>query len=236
MPKGLKELRIKKVKFRIPRSCVCPECRIRQPFKKHREHWKTVKDINLENPTILKVRVISAKCLNPDCKRKSFVLPTPGIDKYVRSTNRLIKESIAGVVEDNSTLPRISRRLTRTFNTTGSKSAIDRWKHKEADKYDIKDIIARLEFSGVLCVDEYMPKKSDNYHLIAGDALKIRLLYIEPVSEFYGRGFIQSFLSKLKSFGIEPYAIIFDLLTAFPKQARSVWPDIIIQFDYFHVE
>jgi hypothetical protein len=35
--------------------------------------------------------------------------------------------------------------------------------------------------------------------------------------------------------GINPWAIIFDLLAAYPKQVRKVWPKVIIQYDYFHV-
>jgi hypothetical protein len=236
MSGSLEGAKTKTIKFPIPRRCICPGCRIKQTFIKHKERWRTLKDMNLEGPLLLRVRIVYARCKNKDCKVYSFPLPTPGIERYARSSTRLRREAVAGVVEDNSTLPRISKRLSRSFNTTGSKSAIDRWKHKEADKYDIKDIISKLGFSGVLCVDEYMPTKADNYHLIAGDAIKVRLLYIEPVPEFYGRGFILSFLKKLKSFGIKPYAIVFDLLTAFPKQVKKVWPNIIIQFDYFHVQ
>jgi len=94
--------------------------------------------------------------------------------------------------------------LKRSLNTSRSKSSIYRWKRKEANKYNIKDIIARLELLGVLSLDEYMPTRSHKYHLIAGDAIKRRILYIEPVSEFYGRGYIEDFLCRVKELGIEP--------------------------------
>ncbi|MDI6840548.1 MAG: transposase [bacterium] len=129
----------------------------------------------------------------------------------------------------------MSVRLNRCFNTTGSQSSIYRWKRKEANKYDIKDIIARLEFSGILTLDEYMPKRADNYALVAGDAIKQRILYMETVSGFFGRGAVKSFLEKLVSFSIIPWAVVFDLWAAFPKQIRKVWPNIIIQYDYFHI-
>lgn len=233
------ESKIKVVKFRIPKTCQCPNCGLKQSFKKDHEHWKIVKDININNPTLLKVRIVSAKCLNSNCSTRSFALPIPGIEKYARSTKRLKVETIAGVVEDNSTAPRMSARLNRCFNTTGSQSSIYNWKQREADKYDIKEIITRLGFSGILTLDEYMPKRSDSYALIAGDAIRQRILYMETVQGFYGRGYgrgaVESFVKKLDGFGIKPWAIIFDLWAAFPKQVRKVWPDVIIQYDYFHI-
>jgi len=230
-----KEPNVKFIKFRIPKTCICPNCGTKQRFKKAKEYYKTVKEMNIDKSILLKVRVISAKCLNPNCSTKTFVLPTPGIEKYARSTNRLKNEAIAGIVADNSTAPRISNRLNRSFNTTGSTSSIYRWKKREADKYDIKDIIAKLEFSGILTLDEYKPKRSNNYSLIAGDAIKQRILYMESVPGLFGRGQVKKFLEKLASFGIKPWAIIFDLWAAFPKQVKKVWPGIIIQYDYFHI-
>jgi len=99
-----KEQRIKIKRTRIPKYCRCPTCGKRQPFKKKNEYWKRVKDIDLDYPTTVMVRMVSAKCFNPACKRESFTIPIPGIKKYGRSTNRLIAESIAGIIQDNSTL------------------------------------------------------------------------------------------------------------------------------------
>ena len=227
--------KIKILRHRIPKTCVCPNCGVRQPFKSAGKYWKTVKDIDLDRSVLLKVQIVRAKCLNPKCAVKSFALPTPGVEKYARNTNRLKTEAIAGVVADNSTAPRMSVRLNRCFNTTGSQSSIYRWKQKEANKYDIKEIISHLEFSGILTLDEYMPKRADNYALIAGDATRQRILYMETVSGFYGRGAVKSFLEKLANLGINPWAVIFDFWAAFPRQVRKVWPNIIIQYDYFHI-
>jgi len=205
-------------------------------------YYKTVKDINLDKELLLKVRVIYARCLNPNCSKKSFPLPTPGFDKYQRATSRLIQESTNSLVDDLSTTRRVSKRLNRIFNTTGSKSTVDRWKHKLADKFDIKEIIPKLEFSGILCLDEFKAKAIKVYNLIATDALKNRILYIHPLefTKFRGagtppRGSIESGLWKLKELGINPWAVIIDLLATYPKQIRKVWPHVIIQYDHFHV-
>jgi hypothetical protein len=69
-----------------------------------------------------------------------------------------------------------------------------------------------------------MPRRGGRYEQIAGDAIKFRILYIEPVPWFYGRGVTERFLQKLNSWEIKPYCVIFDLWTTFPKVVRKVWP------------
>jgi len=239
-----KEPVIKSVKVRLPKWVICPSCCMRQPFKKERENWKMVKDVSLNRAKILKVQTVYAKCLNPDCKLNSFALRGK-FERYQRATSRLKAEAVACLIEDNSTLPRVAQRLNRSFNTTGSKSAIDRWKHQEAGKYKFEDIIPHLNFSGILCFDEYKPKRSKTYDLIASDALGNKILYIDNVPSLYyapkfsagaiARGHIEDFIRKLKELNIIPYAVIIDLATAYPKQIKRVYPDAIIQFDYFHV-
>lgn len=235
---------VKTIKIRLPKWVRCPSCCQRQPFKKERENWKMVKDISLNKAKILKVQTVYAKCLNPACNLNSFALRGK-FERYQRATARLKAEAVAGLVEDNSTLPKVAQRLNRSFNTTGSKSAIDRWKHEEASKYTFESIIPHLNFSGILCFDEYKPKRSKTYDLIASDALSNKILYIDNVPSLYytpkfraggiARGHIEDFIRKLKGLSIIPYAVIIDLATAYPKQVRKVYPDVIIQFDYFHV-
>lgn len=223
------------VEPRLTRHTICPHCRKRQLFVKQKEHWRTVKAPHLQHPVLLKVRMIYAKCRNPSCPHKSFALPIPGIKRYQRATQLLISEAIAGVVQDNSTLHRIAQRLARSFNTTGSKSTLDRWKQRLASQYDFPEILRELQFSGALSIDEYMPRRGGRYEQLAGDALQVRILYIEPVPWFYGRGVTEKFLRKLDGWGIKPYCVIFDLWTTFPKVVRKVWPEASLQYDYFHV-
>jgi hypothetical protein len=220
---------------RIPQYVVCPFCGLRQPFAKETQYWRTIKAPHLKGPFILKIRMVCAKCQNPRCTHKSFSLPFPGIEHYQRATQGLIAEAVAGLVQDNSTLRRIAQRLSRSFNTTGSKSTLDRWKQRLASKYEFPQILSQLQFSGALCLDEYMPKGGGRYEQIAGDAIKVRILYLEPVPGLYGRGVTERFLCKLDHWGIKPYVVIFDLWTTFPKVVRKVWPEALLQYDYFHV-
>ena len=226
---------IQVIEPRIPHHVICPYCQQKQLFRKKKEHWRTIKAPHLKRRLLLKVRMIYAKCRNPSCPHKSFSLPIEGIERYQRATQTLISEAIAGVVQDNSTLKRISQRLSRSFHSTGSKSTVDRWKQRLATKYNFPNILNQLKFSGALSIDEYMPRRGGRYEQIAGDAIQVRILYIEPVPWFYGRGVTEKFLRKLDNWGIHPYCVIFDLWTTFPKVVRKVWPEASLQYDYFHI-
>jgi len=228
-------MRIKTIKTRLPKTCICPHCGLKQPFKLNRAYFKSVKDVSLDEPLLLKVRILSAKCKNPACPKRCFNLAVPGIDRYQRATKRLINEAVSGIIQDNSTCPRISSKLNRTFNTTGSTATIDRWKHTEADKLDLKEIISKLGFSGILCIDEYKPKRAKGYDLIDSDSKTSRILYLEKAYGL-GRGVVKEHFETVKALGINPWAIIFDMRSCFPKAAKTVFgKDIIIQHDYFHV-
>ncbi len=231
----LKPPSVQIIEPRLPHYVVCPFCGLKQPFIKETQYWRTLKAPHLKHPLTLKVRMVCAKCQNPNCSHKSFALPVPEIKQYQRATSPLISEAVSGVVQDNSTLNRIAQRLSRSFNTTGSKSTLDRWKHRLASQYDFPEILSQLEFSGALSIDEYMPRRGGRYEQIAGDAIHIRILYIEPVPWLYGRGVTEKFLRKLDGWGIHPYCVIFDLWTTFPKVVRKVWPEASLQYDHFHV-
>lgn len=229
------ESKIRFIRTRLPKTCICPYCKLKQRFKLNGKYFKIVKEMNLKEPIKLKVEVLRAKCLNQTCDKKSFIILPKGIVKYQRATEKLVNEALAGIIADNSTTPRIANRLNRVFNTTGSKSAIDRWKHEAADKLDIKEIISRLNFSGILCIDEYKPKRYKGYDLIDSDAKTSRILYLEKAYGL-GRGIVKEHFQTIKSLGIKPWAIIFDMRACFPKAAKTVFgKDIIIQHDYFHV-
>lgn len=228
-------VQVKVIEPRISRQVQCPGCGIWQPFKKAKEHWRTVKAPSLTQPVLLRVRMIYSKCRNPRCARRSFALPVPGIERYQRATTTLIQEGVAGLIEDNATLQRVANRLARRLHTTGSKSALARWKHHRARQHAFPELLARLDFSGALCLDEFMPRRGGRYEQLAGDAKTVRILYLEPVPEFYGRGVTEAFCRQLDRWGIRPYCVIFDLLTTFPRVVAKVWPQAYQQFDHFHV-
>jgi len=88
---------------------------------------------------------------------------------------------------------------------------------------------------GILCIDEYKPKRASGYDLIDSDSQTSRILYLEKAYGL-GRGIVKEHFATVKALGIKPWAIIFDMRSCFPKAAKTVFgKDIIIQHDYFHV-
>jgi len=228
-------LKIKIVKTRIPKYCFCPHCGIKQPFKKENEHWKIVKDFSLNKPVLLNVQIVSAKCLNPDCKTKSFCLPVKGITKFQRATNRVIIEAITSNIIDNVPSQKIKDRFSRSLNTTGSRPTIDRWKHRQADSLSFKDLIRELNPSTVICLDDLGPRRSKDSGLIASDRIKGHILYLDTVKS-QDNDEVVKYLKKLKELGIENVScFIVDMWKSFPVAIKEVYPDAKIQFDYFHI-
>ena len=235
MSKDLVKPRIEIVKPRIPKFCICPFCKTKQRFKKVKEHWKTVKEINIEGAVLLKVQRVYAKCLNPQCKRASFPLPIKGISKYQKATARLIKEAITSNILDNIPAEKIKRRFTRSFNVTGSRPTLDRWKHKEAAKLNFKTLIEKLKPSKVLSLDDLDPERSTRKHLIISDRIKGYILYLGALLN-QSQEEVVRYLTTLKELGInEVTCFIVDMWKSFPPAIHKVYPEAKIQYDYFHI-
>lgn len=92
----------------------------------------------------------------------------------------------------------------------------------------------KLGFSGVLGLDEVKPKRSNKYAYIASDVKTGRILYMQHVKR---RDFknTKEFLLTLKSFGIQPQALVIDMWKGFPEAVSCVFPNAVIQYDFFHV-
>lgn len=140
------------------------------------------------------------------------------------------------MVTDNVPFRREAPRLGRAFHLPTTASTLQRWVRKMAAAASMPDILARLEFSGMLSLDEYMPRRAHRYEQIAGDAVTLRVLSMEPVPEWYGRGVTAAFLHRLQTWGLKPHAVVFDMWTTFPKVVRQIWPQALLQYDHFHVQ
>ncbi len=177
---------------------------------------------------------MTAKCKNPKCERTVFALPNRFADKFSRSSRKRKETAVSILVEDNVSCERTSRRLSSSFNAGCSKSTVDRWKHEHAKKYSFAEIIPKLGFSGVLGIDEFKPRRSNKYSYIASDVKTGRILYVQRVKR---RDFINTrdFLLTLKSFGLNPYALVIDMWKGFPGAVSCVFPNAVIQYDFFHV-
>lgn len=168
--------RLKTIRVRLPTWVRCPGCHQRQPFRKQPQHWKLVKDLDRQQPCVLKGQVVYARCRNPACPAQSFALPTPGVKRSQRATARRQTEAVAGLLDDTATLQKTAARLNRSLNPSASKSALARWKHRAANQGRFRERMAALGFSGVRALDECKPTRSKPFDLIACEALRDRLL------------------------------------------------------------
>jgi len=146
----------------IPHRVIYSYCKQRQLSHKKKEHRRTIKSPHLKRRVLFNVRMIYAKCRNPDCLHKSFALPILGIERYQRAAQPPMSEAVARVIQDNSTLERTAQRLSLSLNTTRSKSALDPPKKRLASQYDFPTILNQLQFTSALSIDEYMPKRVGN--------------------------------------------------------------------------
>jgi len=147
----------------------------------------------------------------------------------------VIKEGIASNILDNVPAEKIKKRFIRSFNVTGSRSTLDRWKHKEADKLNFKDLIEKLKPSKVLCLDDLDPKRSTHKHLITSDRINGYILYIGALLSQNEKEVVR-YLTTLKSLGIkEVTCFIVDMWNSFPPAIHRVYPEAKIQYDYFHI-
>ena len=190
--------------------------------------------MNIDHSVLLEVHQVYAKCLNVNCNIKTFVLPIKGIEKYQKTTARFKKEAVDSIVLDNTTCEKVKNRMHRSFKTKTSRRTIDRWKQTEACQYTFKEIISALAFSGILCLDEIKPKRSNKYDLITADKVKSCILYLKRV-ERRNYTHVRSYLKELKNFGIHPWLVIIDRWASFPRAIQKVWPKVLIQYDYFHI-
>ncbi len=111
---------------------------------------------------------------------------------------------------------------------------MDRWKHEAARQYSFAEIIPMLGFSGFLGLDEVKPKRSGKYSYIASDVKTGKILYIAEVKRRNSKN-TKRFLLELKGFGIDPHALGIDMWKGFPEAISAVFPNAIIQYDFFHV-
>jgi transposase-like protein len=111
---------------------------------------------------------------------------------------------------------------------------VDRWKHEAAKKLSFAEIVPKLGFSGILGLDEVKPRRSKKYAYIASDVKTGKILYVQHVKRRDFRN-TRDFLLKLKSFGLNPHAFVIDMWKGFPEAVSCVFPDALVQYDFFHV-
>ncbi len=117
------------------------------------------------------------------------------------------------------------------------RATLHRWKQSAVDYIPHQTIIQQLDFSGVLSVDEFRPKRSKTFDLFATDRIKGRILFLDETPDRYAISGTSAtrFFQQVQAFSITPSAIIADMAGGIAKGARTVFPQARYQYDYFHV-
>lgn len=117
------------------------------------------------------------------------------------------------------------------------RQTLHRWKQSTANRYPWKDVISQISFSGILCVDEYRPKRSNTFDLFATDRVKGRILYLDETEDRYAisGASAERFFLDVKGLSVHPRAIIADMAGGIRKGAMTVFPNALYQYDYFHI-
>lgn len=203
--------------------------------KKHSFYFRTIKDVNLEKPTAFRVRVIRVRC--PSCK-KPFPLPTLlALPKHTRATPRSKDFALSLVVRTNGSLTTSGGVASDFTHLELPRSTLHDWKQAAAGNVPHRAIIRELKFSGVLCVDEFRPKRERVFDLFASDRKTGRILYLDETKDrsAVSGASAEIFFKTLASFGIYPKAIIADMGGGIWKGGTTVFPHALYQYDYFHV-
>lgn len=207
------------------------------PFqKKHSFYLRTIKDLNLEQPTTFQIRIIRVRC--PACK-KPFPLPAPlAIPKHTRATSRSKDLALSLIVRTNGSLQTSGDVAQEFGHITIPRATLHRWKQSAAGDVSHREIIQQLNFSGILCIDEFRPKRERVFDLFASDRRNPgRILYLDQTEDrsAVSGATAEKFCKKLELFGIDPKGIIADMGGGIWKGATTVFPNALYQYDYFHV-
>lgn len=159
------------------------------------------------------------------------------LSAHARTTPRSKDVALSLIVQTNGSLAASSATTHSLTNLSLPRATLHRWKQSAVADIPYRTIIEQLGFSGVLSVDEFRPKRSDTFNLFATDRLKGRILFLDETADQYaisGTSATQ-FFQQLRDILIVPRAIIADMAGGIAKGARTVFPDALYQYDYFHI-
>jgi len=212
-----------------PPRAECPRC---GTFcKRHSKRTRRIKDIDLEQPTTIIIKVGVYRCQG--CQ-KFFRFQPSFCEKGKHYSKRAREKARQAVVEDRTTFTGLGRRLKRDFHIQPSVSTGYRWFHEAADKIDFErdyESWAAEGFSGYLAVDELY----DGFAiLVATDPLRDRTISVR-LCKSANEQELRAFLTHLKEdLGIDPKVFISDGSSLYNKIPRQIWPKVKSQLCIFH--
>ena len=214
-----------------PPTWHCPTCHAE--CKRHSVSIRRVKDVCLDGPLTLEIRVGSYRCT---ACRKFFRPGLPFAGRGRRYSHRAIRKATVGVQEDKATYTGLPHRLERDFNVSPSVSTGWLWFQEFAAGIDVGEYFAWAagRFSGQLSVDSVQDK--DCHVWFATDPLNRDLILGYHRAEHADSESLTVFLTTLRdNYGVRPQLFTCDGAAVFDSVPQEVWPGVPLQLCHFHV-
>ena len=212
-----------------PSTLECPRCGVN--CTRNSIRTRKVKDINLEGPVTLTIRVGSYKCR---ACQKYFSFQPDFAKKGKHYSKRAIEKARQAVVEDRTTFTGLGKRLERDFHIRPSCSTGYRWFHEAADQIDFEQDYERWaakDFSGYLAIDELY----DGFCvLVATDPVRDKTISVQLCNSASEKE-LRRFLIHLRGLGLCPKVIITDGSTLYDRIPQEIWPLARHQLCIFHL-
>ena len=214
-----------------PPTWHCPTCHAE--CKRHSVSIRRVKDVCLDGPLTLEIRVGSYRCA---ACRKFFRPELPFAGRGRRYSHRAIRKATVGVQEDKATYTGLPHRLERDFFIRPSVSTGWLWFQEFAAGIDVGEYFAWAagQFSGQLSVDSIQDK--DHHVWFATDPLNRDLILGYHRAEHADSASLAAFLAMLRDkYGVRPELFTCDGAAVFDSTPQDVWPGVPVQLCHFHV-
>jgi len=196
---------------------------------------RTAIDIDLDQPTLLAVRVSVHYC--PPCHHYFRAQP-PFLRRDAIFTRRVVRKAVEAVYADGLAFRTVGQRLARDFWVQPSEAIIRRWCRAYHDALTLDEAYQEwivADFSGILCVDELY--QHDLALLLAVDPAAPdgdRVVGYQLVHEGVDAAAVTQFLTRLARAGIQPDEVITDGSPLYPGVLATVWPQAAHQLCLFH--
>jgi len=214
-----------------PAMLACPACL--SVCRRHSIYLRTIRDIGLDGPVVLSVRVGKYRCAT--C-RTIFKHELPFAGKSKRYSTRAVRKATVAVQEDKTTYTALPNRLNRDFSVQPAKSTGWVWFQEFAGQIDIEEYLrwACSRFSGQISVDSV--KDGDMHMWFATDPLNHDLILGYYRAEHANSETLIAFLTTLRDkYGLQPKLFTSDDANVFDNAPNKVWPGVPLQLCHFHV-
>lgn len=165
----------------------------------------------------------------------SFTIGVTGIDSKLKVSQAILSTAMQMLVVQNLSLEVVQDVLRHNHRVQTSLSALDRWKEREASKLPKQgEILQRMQKktpSRELHVDEY--KTHGTWSVVVRDEHD-RLLLVRKMKKRTEEKFA-ALLRYLRMLGLRIRVVYVDFWKAYPGAIRRIFPQAILQYDYFHV-